>query len=98
MAQLQTHLHLDWQYEDENQVVAPSLLEDCFDLVAPDPTELDTLLDLARMGDLKGILEQTVRLEKTPQWVPFALHLRHLAQEFKERQILELIKRYRRNL
>jgi signal transduction histidine kinase len=81
---------------DTPPIPDPSPMREPLNLIAPGSVELSILLDLAMMGDLKGILEQAAKLETTPQWVPFALHLRHLAQGFKERQILELIKRYQR--
>jgi signal transduction histidine kinase len=88
----------DFAVADDSYFPAAFPVEDQSDLIAPDSAELSILLNLAMMGDLKGILEQTAKLEKTPQWVPFALQLRHLAQGFKERQILGLIKRYQRDL
>ncbi|MBD1823061.1 response regulator [Cyanobacteria bacterium FACHB-DQ100] len=99
LTQLQTHLNLEWQYEAETEsLVKVAIAQDpAKTLTAPPQTELDALLNLARMGDLKGILEQATHLEQqNPEWVPFAAQLRHLAQGFKERQILELIKRYQK--
>jgi signal transduction histidine kinase/DNA-binding NarL/FixJ family response regulator len=97
LAQLQTHLDLEWQYEAESE----SSREHTGSENVPHPpvalpdAELNTLLNLARMGDLKGILEQATHLEQqNPEWEPFVVQLRRLAQGFKERQILELIKRY----
>ncbi|AFZ19145.1 hybrid sensor histidine kinase/response regulator [Allocoleopsis franciscana] len=59
--------------------------------------ELDVLLDLAMMGDLRGITEQTSHLEALdPQWLPLATHLRQLAKSFKGKQILELLKNMKR--
>ena len=66
------------------------------DLIVPPPAEqMAVLLDLAMMGDLRGILEQTARIEVLDrQYIPFALHLRQLAKGYKERQILEFVKKY----
>lgn len=100
LEQLQTHLNLEWRYEAEPESSRESDLSENTPktLIAPPPDELNTLLNLARMGDLQGILEQATNLEQqNPEWVPFALQLRHLAQGFKERQILELIKRHLRD-
>lgn len=56
---------------------------------------LQNLLDLALMGDVKGISEEAIRLEtESPQFASFAAQLRQLAKGFKERQILELIQQY----
>ncbi|MBN8559003.1 MAG: response regulator [Leptolyngbya sp. UWPOB_LEPTO1] len=97
LAQLQTHLDLEWHYEAEIETSREhTVSENALDpIVAPPHAELNTLFDLARMGDLKGILEQATHLEQqNPEWEPFVVQLRRLAQGFKERQILELIKRY----
>lgn len=64
-------------------------------IVPPPAEEMAVLLDLAMMGDLGGILEQTARIEVLDrQYIPFALHLRQLAKTYKERQILEFVKKY----
>ena len=65
-------------------------------MIVPPPAEqMAVLLDLAMMGDLRGILEQTARIEVLDrQYIPFALHLRQLAKGYKERQILEFVKKY----
>ena len=65
-------------------------------LIVPPPAEqMAVLLDLAMMGDLGSILEQTARIEALDrQYIPFALHLRQLAKGYKERQILEFVKKY----
>jgi hypothetical protein len=60
--------------------------------VALPTQEIDILLDLAMRGDLGGIVERAAYLEQLdPQWVSFAAELRHLAEAFEEKQILELI-------
>lgn len=59
--------------------------------------ELDILLDLAMMGDLRGIIDYTSSLEALDsQWLPLASHLRQLAKSFKGKQILELLKNMKR--
>ncbi|MBW4671177.1 MAG: response regulator [Cyanomargarita calcarea GSE-NOS-MK-12-04C] len=98
LAQLQTCLHLKWVYEENTSQQIRS--DQPFNatsatLLAPPPEELNSLLDLAMMGDIKGISEQAGRLaQQDSRWVPFALQLRQLAEGFKERQILELIEQY----
>ncbi len=94
LEQLQTHLNLEWQYETERSgAIAPPPKP----IIAPPHPELNTLLNFAKMGDLKGILDQATHLEQqNPDWAPFAIALRRLAEGFKERQILELIKHYQR--
>jgi CheY-like chemotaxis protein len=66
-------------------------------IVVPSEQDVAVLLDLAMMGDLKGIVEQAARLEALDrQWGPFATHLRQLAKSFKGKQILEFLKNIKR--
>ncbi len=63
----------------------------------PPINDVTVLLDLAMMGDLKGIIERANQLEaQNSQWRPFTTHLRQLAKGFRERQILEFIKQFQR--
>lgn len=104
LEKLQTGLGLEWIYEPElegnvtqqipkeqtpnPQVPAPIA-------AVPDLQQLNTLLDLALMGDLKGIVEQTYRLEQgEPQQSAFTAQLRQLAKSFKGKQVIEFIKHY----
>lgn len=96
---LRNHLDLEWIYEEE--IAAKSLNNvrqeemTATAIVPPPAAEMAVLLDLAMMGDIQGILEQTARIEASDrQWIPFAAHLRQLARGFKEKQILEFIRKY----
>lgn len=98
LEQLQLHLALEWLYEPDRQ---PSHLANSADLSLllpagiPPADELNQLLDLALMGDLKGVVEYTQRLEElTPQWATFATQLRQLAKSFKGKQAIEFIQYY----
>jgi signal transduction histidine kinase/DNA-binding response OmpR family regulator len=65
-------------------------------LVAPPTDEINTLYELAMMGDIRGIQEQAKRIEELDQqFVPFAKQLRQLAKGFQEKQILEFVRRYK---
>ncbi|MBD2465085.1 AAA family ATPase [Oscillatoria sp. FACHB-1407] len=106
LKQLSHHLHLEWIYEltPATEAIAPpfNLSSATSDLsatlVVPPAEEIAILLDLAMMGDLKGILDRSHQLEALdPQWIPFAAHLRQLAKGFKERQILEFIRQCQRS-
>jgi hypothetical protein len=64
-------------------------------LIAPPPEELAVLFDLAMRGHIRGILQQTARLEQLDaQFLPFAAELRQLAKGFQERRIREFIRKY----
>ncbi|MGL5924355.1 response regulator, partial [Chroococcidiopsis sp.] len=64
-------------------------------IVPPPAEEMAKLLDLAMRGDIRGILEQAAKIEALDRrWMPFALHLRQLAKSYKEKQILEFVKKH----
>jgi len=65
------------------------------EIIAPPPSELTALYELAMRGDIGGICEQAKRLEQLDeQFAPFAQRLSQLAKDFQEKQILELVKKY----
>jgi len=64
-------------------------------LVIPPQEEMNTLYQLAMMGDIKGIQEQANLIAQLDeQFVPFAQQLSQLAIGFQEKQILEFVKKY----
>jgi CheY-like chemotaxis protein len=64
-------------------------------LIAPPKQELEALLELARVGDIKGILDQAVRLEQSEErYILFATELRQLAKGFQVNKLQELLKKY----
>lgn len=107
LEKLQAHLGLVWINPALAPTAAPSTgidgpatMQTCLapvaDGTAPPRSELDLLLDLALMGDLKGVIHRTHRLEQhAPQWSAFAAQLRQLATGYKGRQAIELIRLYR---
>jgi signal transduction histidine kinase/FixJ family two-component response regulator len=103
LEKLRIHLNLEWIYEktiEERQAANQansSLKTQNQKLIPPPIKELDTLIDLAMRGDLRGIIEQIARLEALDQqWIPFTTHLRQLAKSFKSKQVLEFLKHYQR--
>jgi PAS domain S-box-containing protein len=91
---LQTHLHLEWIYEEQQPTTKPVV--DYAELIAPPPAELETLYELAMKGNFKGIKKQATLLEQTDQkYSPFAQQLHHLAKGFQDQEILALIQCYR---
>jgi predicted ATPase/signal transduction histidine kinase/DNA-binding response OmpR family regulator/tRNA A-37 threonylcarbamoyl transferase component Bud32 len=103
---LERHLNLEWTYEkSDNRVVEPqensaeisnqesNIRKQIF--VAPPEEELSILLDLAMLGDLRGISEQAEKLKHlSAEYIPFATYLSQLAQGFEEEKILHLIQQY----
>ncbi len=97
LEKVRVHLGLEWVYEEIDSKVQLSSeysgLSTQDSLVVPPAQEVATLLDLAMRGDLKGIIQETTRLEELDQqWVPFATHLRQLAKNFKGKQIRQFLK------
>jgi predicted ATPase/signal transduction histidine kinase/DNA-binding NarL/FixJ family response regulator/tRNA A-37 threonylcarbamoyl transferase component Bud32 len=103
LEKLQSHLKLEWIYEQEHQAIRSSSREITsvpmpsgdFSTSIPPAPELDFLLDLALMGDLKAVIEHSNHLEQlVPEYTSFTFQLRQLAKSFKGKQTIELIKQY----
>jgi signal transduction histidine kinase/DNA-binding NarL/FixJ family response regulator len=97
LEKVRVHLGLEWVYEEIDTKVQLSSensgLSTQDSLVVPPAQEVASLLDLAMRGDLKGIIQETTRLQELDQqWVPFATHLRQLAKSFKGKQIRQFLK------
>lgn len=109
LEKLRLHLELEWVYEEashdrqEQEDVYPTS-QTCPpgqtrrqqnpELIAPPAQEVVVLLDLARRGDLRGLVKRANQLEELDErWVPFATHICQLAKEFKGKQIREFFKK-----
>ncbi|MEG4807826.1 ATP-binding protein [Microcoleus sp. F8-D3] len=95
LEKLALHLQIEWIYEPVS--LMPSGRKPNYDkIVLPPPEALDKLLDLALRGNLKEIIKQTENLEKTdPIYLPFASKMLHLAKDFQEKKILEMLAQYK---
>jgi CheY-like chemotaxis protein len=91
---LSEHLQLQWRYASEPAPVdSAGNPESC--LVPPSAEALQHLLELARLGDMRGIREQAQRLqEQDPQYHPFAQHLQNLARSYEEKAVLDLVQHH----
>jgi predicted ATPase/signal transduction histidine kinase/CheY-like chemotaxis protein/tRNA A-37 threonylcarbamoyl transferase component Bud32 len=101
LEKLHFYLGLEWIYEEtgsdrqEQETVSPKSKSDNPVLIAPPAQEVAVLLDLAKRGDLRGMVKRAAQLEELDQqWVPFVTHLRQLAKEFKGKQIREFLKQF----
>jgi predicted ATPase/signal transduction histidine kinase/DNA-binding NarL/FixJ family response regulator/tRNA A-37 threonylcarbamoyl transferase component Bud32 len=101
LEKLQLHLGLEWIYEEtksnrqEQETVSPQSNNHNSVLIAPPAEEVAVLLDLAKRGDLRGMVKRAAQLEELDrQWIPFVTHLRQLAKEFKGKQIREFLKQF----
>jgi CheY-like chemotaxis protein len=99
---LQSFLHLEWIYEEdeekkpENTGKSPKLEESTSaELIPPSPDILARLYNLAKKGDLDGILTEANRLEKLGEkYSPFVQELRQLAEGFQVKQLQSFIQKY----
>jgi CheY-like chemotaxis protein len=107
LAKIEKHLNLEWIYEDittipsnnhglANFARSPDPSIRSLSVVVPDDEDINILFDLAMQGNINGILEYAIAIEqKDDQLVPFAKELQNLANEFKIKQIKELVKSLR---
>jgi hypothetical protein len=95
LEQLRMHLRLEWVYEKSAKGEKAKQEAKVFpaSLVGPPAAEAAALLDLAMMGDIKGILQRVASIEQLgDQFKPFAGELRRLAKEYRMQDIRELVK------
>ena len=94
-ALMEEHLNIEWLYEEnEDDDVTQDHIEP---IIKPAPaSEIETLLDLAMRGDMRGILNRAEYINRMgEEYGPFARRLRNLAERFDEKKILTLVKAYR---
>ncbi len=61
-------------------------------IISPPGEELVILLELAKLGNIAGILEQTAKIEQLdPQYFSFARLTRQLAENFQEKKLRQFI-------
>ena len=101
LEKVQKHLHLTWIYEQPcdsldsvttapEETVTEGQPEQC-----PSSAQAGQLLDLAMQGDIDGIIEYVQQLEQTdPTLASFAKKLWDLADDLKDQEICEIVKRY----
>ena len=98
---LQQHLGLEWLYgQTTTAEESPTFVtgkDTGSHVIAPSAEVLETLYDLVRKGNLKGVTEQAIQLKQLDaQYIPFADHLQFLAQGFQDQELLQLINQFRR--
>lgn len=96
---LQEQLGLEWIYEEailpaspEGELKSQGRSEELLPLVYPTAETLTPLLELARQGDIRGILRQAEELAQSEeQWIPFTERVRQLAESFQEVKLRQWI-------
>jgi predicted ATPase/signal transduction histidine kinase/DNA-binding NarL/FixJ family response regulator/tRNA A-37 threonylcarbamoyl transferase component Bud32 len=99
-ALLETHLDLDWIYEQERIAENPAASQMATAPLIPPPQEqLEVLYELAMLGRIRDIQEQANQLEQMDdKYIPFAHKLRDLAKAFEDEQIVALIEGFLKNM
>ncbi|NEQ25111.1 MAG: response regulator [Microcoleus sp. SIO2G3] len=103
LKKIQHYLGLEWIYAANEQLERqnPEFLNSfsspaqTLERVVEPPEELVALLNAARIGDIEGIEQEAIRLRKLDnKHVSFSAKILQLAQQFEEKEILKLVKRY----
>jgi len=100
LQQIKTHGKPEWEWryaQDEGQItrLEKEALQPSDELIAPPPEQVVALLELAKMGDIKGLRNQIAELDQLgEQYKPFANQLRRLAGHYQLRKIRELLEAY----
>lgn len=112
LAKLKYHLHLEWIYDDSADtrlIGTKPVVKSTEGAIAPPapllplPTSIpasrvEVLYELARIGDIQGILEQAHQLEQeNAAWAPLAADLTGLATTFQIKKVQELVEQLRQN-
>ncbi|MCY7321553.1 MAG: response regulator [Phormidesmis sp. CAN_BIN36] len=93
--QLQHHLGISWIYEKETANQQSKSAETTTPSVVPPRNELKALYDAARIGNIKGVKNEALRLQLLDtQYLTFTEHLLKLAQEMDEEAIFKLVKQH----
>jgi PAS domain S-box-containing protein len=93
---LATHLPLTWIYDAPAAVNDTSSRSSDGDLpmVEPSLEQAQELLELARIGDIQGVIDYTLEMEQLDiNLLPFAKQARQLAENFEEIKLEKLVKR-----
>jgi signal transduction histidine kinase/DNA-binding NarL/FixJ family response regulator len=95
LAHMGALLGLEWVSRADDRA-DDAALPDPDALIAPPPQELELLYHLAQVGNMGSIRSQAERLAALDaSYRPLARRLRHLADHFQSRAILELVKKFR---
>jgi signal transduction histidine kinase/DNA-binding NarL/FixJ family response regulator len=88
---LKAQLSLEWVYENIN-VPTPEQSKEADSMVFPPVQHLRALIEVVRIGYVKGLLEKLEQIERLDKrYAPFAGLLRRLANEFRLNEITELV-------
>ncbi|MEA5417626.1 ATP-binding protein [Spirulina sp. CCNP1310] len=89
---IQKHLKLTWIYEQDEEVEAPSISLETQPLIFPKPEDLQVIYQAMEIGDLDAVQGEAHQLALVnPSYQAFCDRLIHLAAEFDEKAIAQLL-------
>jgi len=96
LEKLRVHLNLEWHYEEMESNKEESVkTTEQHELIPPPADIVQTLYDLAMMGDVECIVEELDQLEQMDkQFAPIVAEFRRLAEAFDITQLTEKIEHY----
>ncbi len=91
-AKIRTYLHLEWTYQ-KTEASAEAGLKPAIPIIAPSSEDFESLMNSAKMGDIKSIQDIAhALLHKDKQLAPFAEEVIRLAKEFQIGKIRAFLK------
>ncbi|CAB3793023.1 Sensor histidine kinase RcsC [Paraburkholderia ultramafica] len=102
LSQVAALLNIEWRDEvqetqatEPGRTAVPTADPSTGILVAPPPGEIDALHHLARLGDMRAIVQYATHLtELDERYRPFADHLCQLAKDYQSKAILRFVEQY----
>ncbi|MGK7935066.1 MAG: chemotaxis protein CheB [Xenococcaceae cyanobacterium] len=90
---LEQHLHLEWQVSAQES--RAEIVTEDIDLVVPPEETLKKLLELANLGQMKGLKQQIdLLVEIDSQYIFFANKIRQLVDNYQQDKLIELIESF----
>lgn len=102
LSQVATLLHVEWgdeateaQISGPFETAVPDAPPFAGTMIAPPLEEIEALLHLARLGDMRAIVQHATHVtELDERYRPFADHLCQLAKVFQSKAIVSFVERY----
>ncbi|MEM7345423.1 MAG: ATP-binding protein [Chloroflexota bacterium] len=88
-------LDLTWVYEQLHPNTQVTLAETTEPLIPPPMEQLNAMYEYAQLGNMRAIREEADQISNMGEhYHPFAKHIRKLAQEFEDEQIITLLEQF----
>ncbi len=98
-AMLERYLELTWLHNgakmDAAEIEITTAVSPQLDIMPPPQAELETLVELARLGNMKRLQEQAQHLEDlSPEYLPFARIINQLAADYEDEKLLDFVMQF----